>query len=666
MKTQLSFIILLILGLSSAVSAQQTRATAGRYGVFIQTDRLLHGPRYIIERLETNVGQTDWKPVYTTDESPHSATDLVARLTLLTRKNPLYELPADSLIELLYARYRDVSTVDSLESYGWNPQYLEAFGIGFLDTAVVQNRRYDYRIRPLTVAGSGASRSPVTVSVPGPTIAATARSIRHSADGSVVKITYLLRRTTPDLAGARLLRATYNQTGFAECGAEWGFRKGKKDSLFLEITDANARHKMVYQYVVLLNDFLGNESRPSDTLTIANLRPLEQLPAILSFRTSSEEASNAIRLSWQLSSVKDVRSIEIWRSDRYDDGYRRIASALPTDTTYSDNRVDPIRGYYYQIRPNGTYDALPASVRVSGMLRANRLALLPPSHLKLTQLNDTLYFRWQRADVDTRGYYIYVSNSAMGSMMPYSGIILSTDSMVHYRIPVSKLAVGVGYRWAVVAVNTSYNTGPLSQIVYSDPRLPDRVATPLNPELVVKEGHALLIWENMRDIDPYVRGYVVERQTDDEKTFKELYRQTPADRAQNSYEDGSVEPGHRYTYRIWAYGLNDKRSAFSPEVVYFAALSPVLPVRGVVAVVTDKGVRVGWDAPLDKSLEKILVYRYTAKTERPRLMGTLPGRQIEFIDREATPGISYFYSIVAVQTDNRESAPTDPVGVEWQ
>ncbi|MVM30694.1 hypothetical protein GO755_11685 [Spirosoma sp. HMF4905] len=665
MKTQSILFLLLAFSLTLSASAQQTRATAGRYGVFIQTDRLLHGPRYILERLETGNGQAGWKSVYMTDEAPRSATDLIARLTLLTRKNPLYQLPNDSLTRLLYARYRDMATADSLNSYGWNPQYLEAFGIGFLDTAVVQGRRYDYRIRPMTNTGDGPSRSPVTVSVPGAKPAVTAKSLRHSADGSAVKITYLLQKSTPDLAGVRILRATYGQTAFTECGADWGFRKGKKDSVLLEITDSQVRRKMLYQYVVLITDFLGNESRPSDTLTLTNLRPNEQIPAILDIRTTSAEANNAIRLSWRLASTKDLRSIEIWRSDNYDNSFRRIASALPTDTVFYDNRVEPVKGYYYQLRPNGTYDALPASVKVSGMLQANRSALVPPSFLRLAQADDTLTFRWQRADVDTRGYYLYFSNSPSGPMTQYSSVIISTDSVIQYKVPVSKLALGVGYRWSVTAVNTSYNQSPMSQVVYSDPRFPARLATPINPAIVQKEDHALVIWENMQTIDPYVIGYLIERQ-EEEGAFKELYRQLPTDRARNSYEDGSVQLGRHYNYRIRAYGLNDKFSAFSTEVTYFVPLPPVLPLRGLVAVVTGKGVKVGWDAPLDNSLDKVLIYRYTPKTDRPRLVGTVPGRQTEFIDREATPGIAYQYTLVAVQPDKRESDSTSPVGVEWR
>lgn len=654
--------------LASRGLAQQAQATAGPYGVFIQFDKLLHGPQYVVERLligANSAAKPDWKPVCTTDKPPRSAQDLAARLAILTRKNPLYELPNDSLTQLLYGRYLSLSSTDSLGTYAYNPQYLEALGLGFLDIDVMQGRRYDYRIRPLSTSAGAVYHNPPTVSVPGTGLTTTIKSVSYNTNGNDVKIKYHIKKARPDIAGARIRRASYAQTGFSECPAEWRFKKGDKDSLFLEITDHNARRKMLYSYIVFLKDFLGNESAPSDTITIANLRPQEALPTIYSFKTSSDEASSAIRLAWKLSSTRDLRSIEIWRSEQFDSGYKPIGTALATDTVYYDNLVEPVMGYYYQIRLNGTYDRSGQSVRVSGMLKANRPALLPPAHFTLTEANDTLYFRWQSADFDTRGYYLYFANSQSDSLALYSDVIPASGLTMNYQISVKKLATGVGYRWAVAPINTSYNIGPMSEVVYSQPRYPDRLSTPLNPEILYQEGRALLVWENMRPIDPYVLGYIVERKADSEKVFKEIYRQTEDDKSRNNYEDLTVKPGQQYYYRIRAYGMHKKLSAFSTQVTYFKPLPPVLPVRGLNVMATNKGVRITWDTPFDVP-DKIIVYRYTEKTIAPKVVGSVAGQQAEFIDKYATPGIAYHYSLVVVGADKRESAPTDPVGVQWR
>ncbi|MCF2500108.1 hypothetical protein [Dyadobacter chenhuakuii] len=665
MKNLIYRALILVCFYPAALHAQKPQATAGPYGVFIRIDKLLHGPQYVVERLETGkvTAKPDWQPVCTTEKGPTSARDLIARLTLLSTKNPMYEIPNDSLTALLYTRYRNAAYADSLGAYGENPQYLEALGLGFLDTDVVQGKRYDYRVRALE-SREGVFHNPGTVSVPGSKLATTATALSQNANGQVVNIQYLLKKPNPYIAGARVLRATYGQTDFAECGAEWGFRKGKKDSLFLIITDPNVRRKMLYSYVVYLKDFLGNESNASDTITIANLRPQEEIPVIHHINAVSQEAENAIAVSWKLSSTKDLRSVEIWRSEKFDVGFQKIGLATPTDTVYYDNRVEPVQGYYYQIRLNGTYDISGESVKVSGMLKASRPALVSPTHFQLKESRDTLTFRWQPADFDTHGYYIYFAAGQTDSLQRYSDIIL-TGKELKYQVPVKKLALGTGYRWAVVAVNTSYNMGPTSEILYSQPRFPERLATPINPEMIPQNDRALLVWENMRSIDPYILGYIIERKAANEKAFKAIYRQKDEDNNRNNFADSTVKQGVRYTYRIKAYGLNEKLSGPSTEIDYYKPLDAVLPVHGLNVLSTDKGVLVSWDAPL-KNPEKFLIYRFTEKTEKPRLVASASGTQNAFIDREAAPGVGYYYHIVAVEDDNRESAATDAVKVDWK
>ncbi|WP_149244605.1 fibronectin type III domain-containing protein [Dyadobacter sp. 32] len=656
--------LLLVLFLTPA-KAQEAQATAGPVGVFVQFEKLLHGPQYVMERLLVgNGGKPDWKPVCTTDKPPQSATDLISRLTILTRKNPLYEIHNDSLTTLFYERYRNLSSVDSLGTYRYNPQYLEALGVGFLDTDVEQGKRYDYRIRQLKNDETPVYHNPTTVSVPGSKIATTLKSVSYTADGKTVKIRYHVKKPRMDIAGVRAMRATYEQTDFSDCPAEWAFMKGGKDSLFLEITDRNARRKMLYSYVVFLKDFMGNETAPSDTLTLSNLRSQEELPVISDIRTSSEESYNTIGVAWKLTSTKNLRAIEIWRSDNYDSGYKLIGTASASDTIYHDQTVEPVQGYYYQIKLNGVYDRSSESVRVSGMLKASRPALIAPANLTVNEMRDTLYFTWQRADYDSHGYYLYYAASESDSLTQYSGVILASSDL-SYKVPLSKLAMGTGYRWAVAAVNTSYNIGPISTPVYSEARYPDRVATPLNPEMIYHRGHAFLVWENMKNIDPNIIGYTIERKAGSEKVFKEIYVQSIDDKSRNGHEDFTVKDGERYTYRIKSLGINGKESGYSAETTYFKDIPPVLPVRGLSVMQSNKGVRIAWDAPLTAP-EKIVIYRYTEKTIAAKMIGSVTGQQTEFIDKYASPGIGYYYSVVVMDAGKRESEPTDMVGVQWK
>lgn len=674
---------LLLLILALPAIAQFPSVQVGRYGAFVQASRELHGPRFVLERLES--GSREWKRVTVSDYQPRSAEELRVRMQSLAAKNPLYSPPSDTMAVVLFTQFSRAETVDSLYTYGYNPQVLEALGAGYLDTSAVAGRTYQYRVKGLKEGSDASGRVTKSVTLPevrssggripdsrtsgagsgGERIATTPRSLRYRADGFSVEAHYWLKKPVPTLAGLRVRRAAYAQTDFTDIPAEWGFRKGKKDSVFVFFLDRNVRRKMLYQYTVTPLDFLGNEGQPSDTLTIANLRDGDALPVIAQFRAASAEKQQAIRLSWRLSSTKDLRSVDIWRSNRFEGPFARVASALPADTVYFDANVEPVESYYYQLRPNGYYDELPASVKVSGLVKAYRPNLTAPSFLRLRVTPDSLHFDWSRSDTDTRGYYLYYSPDPKTPFVQYSGLISTTESSAHHAVAVQNLPIGLAYRWAVASLNTSYNVGPMSNEVNSPLRLPNRVATPLNPVVLPQERGVLVVWDNMIELDPYITGYVVYRTIDGQKEA-EVYRQTSTDRTRNAWADSSVIRGRTYTYRVKALRSDAAESAFSTATSpYFRELPPVLPLRGLSVIPASDGVRLSWSSPLDQQLDGVQVFRYTAKTTKPRLLATLPGRMTEYIDRDATPGISYFYTLVAVQPDKRESDPTDPVGVNW-
>ncbi len=665
--TEAAILVQFLLLLTLPAVAQFPNVKTGRYGAFVQASRELRGPRFVVERSES--GTRDWKRVAVSDYAPRSAEELRVRMLSLVAKNPLYSPVSDTMAVVLFQRFSAADFTDSLYTYGYNPQVLEALGVGYLDTSAVAGRTYEYRLKGLKEAETAPGRGTKPVTMPGRTvgerIGTTPRSLRYRADGFTVEVHYWLKKPVPTLAGLRVRRAAYAQTDFADVPAEWGFRKGKKDSLFVFFLDRNVRRKMLYQYSVTPLDFLGNEGQPSDTLTIANLRGGDALPVIAQFRAASAEKQQAIRLSWRLSSTKDLRSVDVWRSNRFEGPFARVATALPGDTVYFDANVEPVESYYYQLRPNGYYDELPASVKVSGMVKAYRSNLTAPAFLKLRVTPDSLHFDWSRTATDTRGYYLYYSPDPKTPFVQYSGLISATGTSGHQAVAVANLPVGFSYRWAVASLNTSYNVSPMSNEVYSPLRLPNRVATPLNPVVLPQERGVLVVWDNMIELDRYITGYVVYRTVDGQKE-QEVYRQTGTDRARNAWADSSVVRGRTYTYRVKAMRNDAVESAFSAATSpYFRELAPVLPLRGLGVIPTTEGVRLSWSTPLDQQLDGVQVFRYTAKTTKPRLIATLPGRMTEYVDRDATPGISYFYTLVAVQPDKRESDPTDPVGINW-
>jgi fibronectin type 3 domain-containing protein len=657
-----SLFLVSLLILSQLAHAQYPMAWAGKNGVFVQFSRELHGPAVVLERQET--GSRAWQAVYAPGVAPASVAELSARMQTILPKNPIYNLPSDTLTTLLLNRFRQMPVTDSLYAFALNPLALEALGVGYFDTDVQPGHRYEYRLRPRT-ATTADNAGPVTkpVAFPAPAGIWRAKAVMAEGQNDRVRLRFVLQRP-PALPGSvRVFRNIYAQTVPAEVPVRWGFRTGKRDSLFVEGWDDQAGRRFTYQYSILVADWLGNEGIMSDTVTVTNLRDLADLPSVRTVAARSLTKTDAVRLSWQLSKTTGLRSVQVQRSTVYDGPYTDIGSALPTDTAFTDSRVRPVVTYYYRLVLNGVYDKV-TSVRFPGMLNAGRAANRPPARLRLNETPTTLTLRWDRTDADTRGYYVYQSPGYRSPLRQRGDILLSTDSTVTLTIEKNSLPPAPTYAFSVATVNTSYAVSPLSDTIYSGPVVPEKLATPVNLVAIRQDKGTKLVWQNMREVDRNVQGYSIFRRVDGEKEAKLIYQQQFADAARNTFTDTTVVPGVGYVYQVRSAGFGNVVSALSASTAYKLPLPGLPPPRGLKILPLDGTVRVLWDKPLLTGISAYKIYRFQPG-ETAVMVGTVGASATEFVDKTVQTGRAYFYQIATIGTANRESTASNPVGVEW-
>ncbi len=659
------FLCFLFLTCSGMLLAQSRfpAVLPGPAGVFVQATNVLHGPRYRIERLVAASGT--WQEIAVTDSPPDSPAALGDRLRMLSRKHPTLQIPSDSVLSRVWKSYQRGATSDSLYGYGSYPLMLEAIGVAYMDPTTEPGQRYEYRVSPV---GATADRQLLVgkpASVPGSVQPFGAKFVRAEPTGRDIRLTWLITRPTAFLGGARVQRGVYAQVKPADVPVEFGFRRGKKDSLLLEMIDYNVQKRVTYQYVLTPTDLIGNPGQTSDTATVTNLRPHEDLPVILSVAAKSAVDQGGIRLSWQLSGTRGLRSIAVLRATKYDGPYLKLTEVQPTDTTLIDYRVEPVQTYFYQLALNGTYDQLSESVRFPGLLNASRPALSVPLGLKLTQTAEAITLTWRRNGTDTRGYYIFRGNTFRGPLQRVSDVIETRDSLVRYVQKISELTPSAVYSFAVAGVNTSYRTSLLSDTVYSQAVVPSTMATPLGlVALRSKTSHAQLVWEDLTKIDPYVQGYIVQRKAPGETAFRDMHRQTFGDVAKNNYTDTTTVLGRRYAYRILAYGLNKVQSAPSAETTFYVPLPPALTPLNLRVIATTEGTVVLWDAPITPNIQSFKLFR-SGSAGKPVEIATLNPTFTKFEDKSVKPGQPVFYQIALMDKRGQLSPLSDAVGVEW-
>jgi penicillin-binding protein len=94
-------------------------------------------------------------------------------------------------------------------------------------------------------------------------------------------------------------------------------------------------------------------------------------------------------------------------------------------------------------------------------------------------------------------------------------------------------------------------------------------------------------------------------------------------------------------------------------------LTPPAPVLGLVAAATEKGIELRWQAGREPDLAGYRVYRRSLAEPQFRLLTPQLNTQAYFVDRETFKGVTYYYSVTAVDKSPRanQSLPSEPVEI---
>jgi hypothetical protein len=234
----------------------------------------------------------------------------------------------------------------------------------------------------------------------------------------------------------------------------------------------------------------------------------------------------------------------------------------------------------------------------------------------------------------------------------------------------TKLTPGKCYSYRVAAYGPGGDLGAWSRVLSHAwgilPRAPgaptvkagDREVQLAWPEVTTLKNGAPL-----RDL----AGYVVYRRTDREA----WQRLNPTPLVATKYQDVAVKNEVEYTYMIRAarqLGDYTLESLDSPSRTVTARdLTPPPPPLNLVGVSTSRGVELRWEPSPAPDLAGYRVYRVRAGEAAPILLTPELVQQPYFVDTQASPGQTYYYSVTAVDNSKRgnESQPSEEAAVRY-
>jgi hypothetical protein len=361
-----------------------------------------------------------------------------------------------------------------------------------------------------------------------------------------------------------------------------------------------------------------------------------------------------------------LRTIDIYKSDNYDKGYRRVGSVSPGDTQYVDNDVNPITTYFYYLIINNAYGQSIPSSRITGMLGPVRIATAP-YELTAESKNGVVKLKWRKPTADTRGYYVYRSEMNLSDTLTQITDIILTDSLNVEFVDSLKTVRSISLAYAVKSVNTSYDISPFSEEVHISPDLKIAIETPLNLRAKYNHGSVLLTWNDVQERDNNILGYnlyrkILKHDGSDSTSFV-LINEKAEDNSMNYYDDTTAEEGVKYLYSVESFSVGESRSGLSsPSVIEVPIFRPVSISSLNVARVKD-GVILNWHHTMQENIKEYRIYRLTQSKDAV-LVATIPSVSESYLDKKAPVGESCFYAITCVNKKNIESKIDDWVGAE--
>jgi len=411
------------------------------------------------------------------------------------------------------------------------------------------------------------------------------------------------------------------------------------------------------EYEFRLRGYDGGVQRFSEPSNTVKVTPRDTLPPVKVINVTAKgvAALRGINVTWNPTDPDTVH-YEVW-SDK-SGTWTVIANVSAPDTFYLDTDIDDGPKYNYRVR---AWDEVPQagelSAIISGDLKDTTKPAMPTGlHLEPLPAGNALRITWDLNTDDTVSYSL--QSNKTGDWREIAGPGKTVTEHVD-----TGLVDGVRYYYRIGALDESNNPSDFSLIVSGIPRDTVPPAAPVGVTVAPRAiGNTLRVeWTPNIDDTVAYRIYILLGTT---------WTQLAEVPANSLYYDAiGLVDGQAYQVRVASVddaGLESEPSApasGTPRDTQF----PSIPT-GLKLTLAPEGsaVNVSWSANYDDAVE-YKVYRFEEGTWR--LIATLTGGTLFFMDTGLMNGMPYAYVVTAIDevgnespySERKEAVPLDTV-----
>lgn len=363
--------------------------------------------------------------------------------------------------------------------------------------------------------------------------------------------------------------------------------------------------------------------------------------------------SQGVKLHWRLSSIDNIKAVQIFKSEDMEGQYTLLTTVPSTDTTYTDELIAPDRIYYYKLSARNfitleTFES--AAFFDRGMPVQKPLA---PTLQSVTQTEKGI-----RAEVRT--YEPYLASVKLyrkkdgDSTYQFVAAASGADSVVIFTDSAALSLAGSNYTYAARTENLSMMVSELSNEVelYIGKSGADDYAGTFNA--VYDNTMVYLYWDNANNT-----RYKIQRI--EEGARKPEWLNDGQGLAGNRFTDTTVLPGKNYEYLLFALSETGETGKGISAVV--STPEDELITNGTLqGMATDKGIVLQWGAIIDPRVAKQKLYRYQPEVA-PVVVYTAVQSTDNYLDTSAKSGEIYRYFMVSVDSKGTEGKAGNEIAV---
>ncbi|MEX1187688.1 MAG: hypothetical protein WED33_00410 [Bacteroidia bacterium] len=432
------------------------------------------------------------------------------------------------------------------------------------------------------------------------------------------------------------------------------------DSLAMIARDTSIDTYSYFNYQLVGFDFYGNPTELSQPLLADNLDN-STLPIALSFTATETDDKSQVAVKWKIRHSKRVKSLILQRSLKSDTSYTIVTHLSPTDSVYFDNVVNPMEAVYYRLLIydlKGLMDHTPTVPMVSHQ----KPVVIQPNEISSKLVNKQPVISWKAADLSSRGFRVFRTSTIGAEPELVSSIIQIAQTLDYswtdtnaYLIP------GKSYHYAVAAESKGYVLSDFSD--FTTIQMENSAAPDVPQGLLARklsDQHIFLVWNTQGMREDQVSVYQVYR-SENEAGPWEIVNDYPVF-AENSYIDTLKTIPKEIYYCLTSLASGGKESAKTlPVRVSFEGAQAGIPY--LLAKSFDKGIELNWPTG-DPRIKEVIIERGNGQ-DKPISIGKFPLTQSSFLDTDVKSGNTYYYRVISVLADGKNTEPGNWVGASF-